>query len=162
MVATFKKNLAAHRGNKKAAPRKTRQTAKVSLKKDITPGSVLILLAGRHRGKRVTFLKMLDSGLLLVTGPYKTNGVPLKRVNQRYCIGTSTKVGDLSKLDLAKFSDDYFKREKSYRKEKGEEAFFAEPTARELPAAKQADQKKIDSQIKLDGALKKYLKARSR
>lgn len=61
-----------------------------------------------------------------MTGPFKINGVPLRRVNARYVIATSTKV-DLKGVDskaLEKVSgDSYFAREKKSKKEKGEEAF---------------------------------------
>ena len=53
--------------------------------------------------------------------------MPIRRVNSRYVIATSTKV-DLKGVDskaLDKISDEkYFAREKKSRKEKGEEAFM--------------------------------------
>jgi large subunit ribosomal protein L6e len=133
------------------------------LRASITPGTVLILLAGQFKGKRVVFLKQLSSGLLLVTGPYKLNGVPLRRVNQRYVISTSTKV-DISSVDASKFEDAYFAKEEKKAK-KGESEFFDENEEKEVVSEeKKEDQKAMDAQLLpvVEGVpyLKEYLKSR--
>merc|ERR1719171_3351702 len=138
-------------------PRKVAKPTK--LRKSITPGTILILLSGHYRGKRVVFLKQLPSGLLLVTGPYAVNGVPLRRVNQRYVIATSTKV-DVGKVNAGKFDDKYFARDKIKAK-KGEDGFFAKNVEKtETSAARKADQKTVDGALNMDELMKKYLKAR--
>lgn len=51
------------------------------------------------------------------------NGVPLKRVNQAYVIGTQTKV-DISSCDVSKFEDKYFMKEHKKKVKKTEGEFF--------------------------------------
>ncbi|KAH6997870.1 ribosomal protein L6e-domain-containing protein [Ilyonectria robusta] len=121
-------------------------------RKSLEAGTVLILLAGRFRGKRVILLKTLDQGVLLVTGPFKINGVPLRRVNSRYVIATSYKV-DISGLDEKKIEEisqpKYFTAEKSKEKA-GEEAFFKQgekPQKKEINSSRAADQKAIDKAL---------------
>jgi len=169
-------------------PKKSRKTAApTKLRSSITPGTVLILLAGRFRGKRVVFLKQLESGLLLVTGPFRVNGVPLRRVNQAYVIATSTRIdfeGITVRtnflrpsfiLDLTLFScvqidekinDGYFAKATVKGRTSAEEEFFADGKPKEkepLAESKAADQKAVDkaiiSAIKEEEYLAKYLKA---
>ena len=123
------------------------------LRKSITPGSILIVLAGRFRGRRVVFLKQLTSGLLLVTGPYKVNGVPLRRVNQAYVIPTSTKV-DLSGVDVASVDDKFFTRNKKCMK-KSEDGTFWERDNELTEEDKTNLQKKKDVNAKVSAALLK-------
>ena len=167
-------------------PKQSRKTAKpTKLRDNITPGTVLILLAGRFRGKRVVFLKQLESGLLLVTGPYKINGVPLRRVNQAYVITTSTKI-ELGtskvrtrscfcsritcsnwRLQLdAKINDSYFTKSEKKRTRSAENEFFEDGKPKEkeaFPESKAADQREVDkavlAAVKKTEYLAKYLKA---
>ncbi|KAK5074395.1 60S ribosomal protein L6 [Lithohypha guttulata] len=134
--------------------KKARKSSKpTKYRESLQPGAVLILLAGRFRGKRVILLKQLDQGTLLVTGPFKVNGVPLRRVNARYVIATSTKI-DLSGIDSSTLDKvtkpEYFVREKKSKSEKGEEAFFKQgekPEAKKPTSARASDQKSIDKPI---------------
>ena len=139
-------------------------------RRSITPGTVLILLAGRFRGRRVVYLKTLASGLLLISGPIKVNGVPLRRVNQRYVIATSTRV-DISSVDVPAHIDDvYFKKDKAAKKQKTADSFFVKDdqksAKKEIPEGRKADQKAIDTGLlaaikaSSNPLLRKYLTAR--
>ncbi|RCK60938.1 60S ribosomal protein L6-B [Candida viswanathii] len=146
------------------APKQARKTSRPQkLRASLVPGTVLILLAGRFRGKRVVYLKNLEDNTLLVSGPFKVNGVPLRRVNARYVIATSTKV-NVSGVDVSKFTVEYFAREKSGKSKKSEAEFFDEAAPKkEIKAERVADQKTVDaallSEIKKTPLLKQYLAA---
>ena len=153
-------------------PSKAKLSRVPKIRKSITPGTVLILLAGKFRGRRVVFLKALESGLLLVTGPYRVNGVPLKRVNQAYVIATSTKVA-LPTLDLSKITDKSFGKtkevkDKKKRQEKASELFVQKNELTDAEKKKIDEKKKnqktfdeaIIAAIKKDDLLRRYMKTR--
>jgi large subunit ribosomal protein L6e len=137
--------------NEKKHYKKSPKNKTAKLRKGIVPGTVLVLLAGRFRGRRVVFLKQLPSGLLLVTGPYKVNGVPLKRVNQAYTLTTSTKV-DIKGVDASKIADALFKKDAKSKKA-GEGKFFAEAGKK-----KEVSKERVESQKAVDAAILKNIK----
>jgi len=118
------------------------------LRASITPGTVLIVLAGRFKGKRVVFLKQLPSGLLLVTGPYEINGVPLRRLNQAYVIATCTKV-DVSGADVKAIDDGFFARAAKPKADKKDatEFFQTQKTKTPLSDTRKSEQKRVDGAL---------------
>merc|ERR1719460_1123970 len=131
-----KQKLGNHHNNSK----------QTKLRASITEGTVLILLAGRFKGQRVVFLKQLDSGLLLISGPYAVNGVPLRRVPQSYVIATQTKV-DISGVKVpAEVNDDFFKKEQT-KKKKTDEVFDQKEKESTIDESRKAIQKDVDGKI---------------
>lgn len=100
--------------------RKTPKPAR--LRHGVQPGQILVILAGRFKGKRVVLLKQLESGHLLVTGPYKVNGVPLRRIPQRLTLATSKTIS-LDGVNAGQITDAYFAKDKKKRGTK-EQQFF--------------------------------------
>merc|ERR1712235_148058 len=117
-----------------------------SIKPVIILGTVLILLAGAARGKRVVFIKQLASGLLLVTGPFKVNGVPMRRCTASAVIATSATV-DISGVKVPDHVDDaYFKRAAAPKKTE-EGIFEAKAEAYTASDVRKADQKAVDAGV---------------
>merc|ERR1712206_57354 len=141
---------AAPKGTSKNFFAKHKRTVRASL----APGAVAILLAGVHKGKRVIVLKQLGTGLLLISGPMKCNGCPLRRVNQIYLLATSTKV-DVSGVNIPEhINDDYFRRAPKKANNKEGDIFESKKEEYKPSGQRKTDQQTVDKQL-LD-ALKKH------
>jgi large subunit ribosomal protein L6e len=116
------------------------------VRSSLTPGTIVILVAGKHAGKRVVVVKQLSSGFLLVTGPYKLNGVPLRRVNQIYVIATSTKL-NLPTDKFNEWNDAFFKRVRPAKKSAEKDIFDSKKEKPKLSEERQAAQRTADSEI---------------
>jgi len=152
------KKFSVKRKHFSAHPRRFRST--------LTPGTVVILVAGKHAGKRVVVVKHLSSGLLLVTGPHKLNGVSLRRVNQIYVIATSTKL-DLSSANFDNLDDKFFKRVRATKKNAEKDIFDSKKEKPQLSDERRQAQRNVDtavlSAVKANAdsrLLRKYLKSR--
>ncbi|KAL0099069.1 hypothetical protein PUN28_020252 [Cardiocondyla obscurior] len=125
------------------------------LRPTLKPGTICILLAGLHKGKRVVFLKQLKSGLLLVTGPFLINSCPLRRINQNYVIATLQRLNTSGFKLPGHINDDYFKRKRDKRAKKEEGDIFTKKKEEYEPTdQRKSDQKLVDKMV-ID-AIKKH------
>ena len=138
----FKKNWYPVSNLKSHFKRKCKNPKVSHIAAPLTPGQVVIILSGRFRGRRVVFLKKLESNLLLVTGPYKYNGVPLKRVNAAYVLPTNTKLN--INAEVAKNVNDKFFAKVEIKREK-EEDFFEEKKKKKERITE--DRKKLQNEV---------------
>ena len=105
-------------------PKKKGPYPAITLRKSLKPGAVVILVSGKqqHRGARMVFVKLLESGHLLLAGPKSLNKLPLMPVLQNFVIGTSTKIPltDAVKTQADKINFSMFKKLKEKKsKESG-------------------------------------------
>eukprot|EP00096_Caligus_rogercresseyi_P002730 TRINITY_DN149_c0_g1_i1.p1 TRINITY_DN149_c0_g1~~TRINITY_DN149_c0_g1_i1.p1 ORF type:complete len:248 (+),score=83.32 TRINITY_DN149_c0_g1_i1:54-797(+) len=122
----------------------------------LTPGTIAVVLSGAHKGKRVVVLKELSSAMLLISGPFKLNSCPVRRVNQRYLLATSTKL-DISSVKVPEHvNDDYFRRARAAKKPAGD-VFEAKKEDFKPSEQRKKDQVEVDKQLL--SAIKKHPEA---
>lgn len=156
-VVRVKKNRSSYATKARVTTRPTKSCFKKHTRhtrRTLVPGKVLILLAGRHKGKRVVLLKVLSSGLLLVNGPFYLNSCPMRRISQRYVICTKTRVNLKGVTIPEHINDSYFKRADKKKARKTEGDIFAKQEEKYTPSEqRKKDQTEVDKLMR--AALKK-------
>lgn len=156
-IVRIQKNRASYATKARVSKRPTKDYFKKHVRftrRTLVPGKVLILLAGRHKGKRVVLLKVLKSGLLLVNGPFYLNSCPLRRISQRFVISTKTRVNLKGVTIPEHLTDEYFKRADKKKARKTEGDIFAKKEEKYQPS-EQRKKDQIEADKLLKGAIKK-------
>ena len=110
----------------------------------------------------------MTSNRLVVSGPMKLNGCPLRRINQIYLVATKTNV-DVSGVKVPdSINDDYFRRAKATKSKKSSEAgdiFTSKKEEYKPSEQRKTDQAAVDKSVleaikkhKEGAMLKQYLK----
>ena len=104
----------------------------------------------------------MNSGLLLVTGPYSVNGVPLRRAHQKSVISTTTQIEVT--IEIPDFITDAYFSEPKKSKQKNSDFFENAPPSggvSRVTDERKATQKLVDEQflnyLKTVPYLKDYL-----
>nr|VZI33665.1 unnamed protein product [Spirometra erinaceieuropaei] len=136
----FPRAYAIQQEKKKLSLRKVQcfKDHKRHIRSSLKPGTVLILLAGKHKGKRVVFLRALDSGLLL-----------------RYVIATKTRINIRGVAVPKALTDKFFRRVDLKPKSKNVDKLFAEePKKYSVSDERKKLQKEVD--LSLLKAIRKH------
>lgn len=151
-VVKLRKNLANYPTKALVTKRPTKGCFKLhrrNTRKSLIPGRVVIVVAGKHKGKRVVLLRVLQSGLLLISGPFSLNSCPIRRISQRYVIATQTRINMEKVVVPDHINDTYFKRELKKKRNRGEGEIFAAKKEKYAPSEqRKADQVAVDKSIK--------------
>jgi large subunit ribosomal protein L6e len=118
-------------------------------------GTVVILLSSNFKGKKAVLLKRTESGLYVVSGPYKVNGVFIRRINPRYILPTQIQI-NIEDINTKIFNDEYFsnlKKSKNILNKNLKKRMTMAHSLRQLFIDRHL-QKKIDSDLFLSAYLR--------
>ena len=141
--------------NKSFNFKKLSKKMKIFPNPNIKDGSIVILLSSNFQGKKAILLKTTKLGLHVISGMYKLNGIPIRRVNPRYILPTGIQI-NIDDINTAIFNDEYFNglnKSKRYHDNRLKSRISLSHNLRQIYIDR-CLQKKIDSSVFLGAYLK--------